>query len=92
VLSGVRAMLDRFHVSVADVPVLICRGEVVLRNPTNQQIADCLGFRDARRMRPFRETADFRSLITLVNSTHIFQILAAFSLAFALVSSRYYQY
>jgi thioredoxin reductase (NADPH) len=29
------------------VPVLICRGELVLRNPTNQQIADCLGFNDA---------------------------------------------
>ena len=35
--------LDRFHVGVADVPVLICRGRTVLRNPTNQQIADCLG-------------------------------------------------
>jgi thioredoxin reductase (NADPH) len=29
------------------VPVLICRGDVVLRNPSNQQIADCLGFNDA---------------------------------------------
>ena len=28
-------------------PVLICRGDVVLRNPTNRQIADCLGFNDA---------------------------------------------
>jgi len=27
--------------------VLICRGEVVLRNPTNQQIAGCLGFNEA---------------------------------------------
>jgi thioredoxin reductase (NADPH) len=27
--------------------VVICRGEVVLRNPTNQQITDCLGFNDA---------------------------------------------
>ena len=27
--------------------MLICRGEVVLRNPTNQQIADCLGFNEA---------------------------------------------
>ena len=27
--------------------LLICRGEVVLRNPTNQQIADCLGFNEA---------------------------------------------
>ena len=45
--AGVQDLLDRFHVSAADVPVLICRGEVVLRNPTNQQIADCLGFNEA---------------------------------------------
>ena len=43
----VQELLDRFHVAVADVPVLICRGDAVLRNPTNQQIADCLGFNDA---------------------------------------------
>src|SRR5205814_505847 len=36
-------LLDRFQVGVADVPVLICRGASVLRNPTNHQIADCLG-------------------------------------------------
>ena len=29
------------------MPVLVCRGELVLRNPTNAQIADCLGFNDA---------------------------------------------
>jgi thioredoxin reductase (NADPH) len=40
-------LLDRFHVSAADVPVLICRGELVLRNPTNKQIAECLGFNEA---------------------------------------------
>ena len=33
-----------FKVSAADIPVLICRGDVVLRNPANRQIADCLGF------------------------------------------------
>jgi thioredoxin reductase (NADPH) len=43
----VQELLDRFDVAVADVPVLICRGEIVLRNPTNQKIADCLGFNDA---------------------------------------------
>jgi thioredoxin reductase (NADPH) len=42
--TGVQTLLDRFHVAAADVPVLICRGEVILRNPTNEQIADCLGF------------------------------------------------
>jgi thioredoxin reductase (NADPH) len=45
--ADVQELLDHFHVSVADVPVLICRGESVLRNPTNQQIADCLGFNEA---------------------------------------------
>ena len=45
--AEVEGLLDRFHVSAADVPVVICRGEVVLRNPSNQQIADCLGFNDA---------------------------------------------
>ena len=39
-------LLDRFHVSVADVPVVICRGSAALRNPTNAQIADCLGFNE----------------------------------------------
>ncbi len=39
-------MLDRFQVGVADVPVVICRGHSVLRNPTNAQIADCLGFNE----------------------------------------------
>jgi thioredoxin reductase (NADPH) len=42
-----QALLDQFHVSAADVPVLICRGDAVLRNPSNQQIAECLGFNDA---------------------------------------------
>ncbi|HET9831504.1 MAG TPA: FAD-dependent oxidoreductase [Vicinamibacterales bacterium] len=39
-------LLDRFHVSVNDVPVLICGVETVLRNPTNGQIAECLGFNE----------------------------------------------
>jgi thioredoxin reductase (NADPH) len=45
--SGVQALLDRFHVSVEDVPILICRGVNALRNPSNQQIAACLGFNEA---------------------------------------------
>jgi thioredoxin reductase (NADPH) len=39
-------LLDRFQVGVADIPVVICRGHAVLRNPTNAQIADCLGFNE----------------------------------------------
>jgi len=45
--AGVQDLLDRFRVGVADIPVVICRCTVVLRNPTNQQIAECLGFNDA---------------------------------------------
>jgi thioredoxin reductase (NADPH) len=45
--SGVQELLDRFGVGVGDVPVLICRENVVLRNPTNLQVADCLGFNAA---------------------------------------------
>jgi thioredoxin reductase (NADPH) len=44
--SDVRELLERFHVSDADVPVLICRGENVLRNPTDAQIAACLGLNE----------------------------------------------
>jgi thioredoxin reductase (NADPH) len=44
--EGVQTLLDHFNVSAADVPVVICRGEVVLRNPTNRQIAECLGFNE----------------------------------------------
>jgi thioredoxin reductase (NADPH) len=39
-------LLDRFHVGVADVPVLVCGVETVLRNPTNAQIADSLGLNE----------------------------------------------
>jgi thioredoxin reductase (NADPH) len=45
--DGVMELLDQFHVSLADVPVVICRGTVVLRNPDNAQIADALGFNEA---------------------------------------------
>jgi thioredoxin reductase (NADPH) len=41
---NVQAMLDAFHVAITDVPVLVCRGERVLKNPTNAEVADCLGF------------------------------------------------
>jgi thioredoxin reductase (NADPH) len=41
-----QAVLDHFHVSEADVPVLICGANAVLRNPSNAQIAECLGFND----------------------------------------------
>src|ERR671928_654294 len=42
----VQNMLDSFQISASEIPVLICRGQLVLRNPGNQQIADCLGFNE----------------------------------------------
>ena len=42
--ADVQELLDRFHVAINEIPVLICRGDVVLRNPDNEKIADCLGF------------------------------------------------
>jgi thioredoxin reductase (NADPH) len=39
-------LLDRFQIGLADIPVIICRGSAVLRNPTNTRIADCLGFNE----------------------------------------------
>ena len=39
--------LDRWKISPNEIPVVICRGEAVLRNPTNAQIADCIGFNEA---------------------------------------------
>jgi thioredoxin reductase (NADPH) len=44
--TAVQELLDRFHVLATDIPVLICRGELVLRNPDNHAVAECLGFNE----------------------------------------------
>jgi thioredoxin reductase (NADPH) len=44
---GAQELLDRFQVTVDEVPVVICRGQFVLRNPSIRQLADCLGFNEA---------------------------------------------
>jgi thioredoxin reductase (NADPH) len=36
-------LLDRFGVKTHEVPVVICNGETVLRNPSTRELADCLG-------------------------------------------------
>jgi thioredoxin reductase (NADPH) len=36
-------LLDRFEVKLDEIPVIVCRARSVLRNPTIQQLADCLG-------------------------------------------------
>ena len=45
--ADAQEMLDRFGAGVPGIPIVICRGQAILRQPTNAQIADCLGFNDA---------------------------------------------
>jgi thioredoxin reductase (NADPH) len=42
--TGVQDLLEHFAVRPEDIPVLICQGHAALRNPTNAQVAACLGF------------------------------------------------
>jgi thioredoxin reductase (NADPH) len=42
----IQNLLDNFHIDAKEIPVMICQGKVVLCNPTNQQIAECLGSRN----------------------------------------------
>jgi thioredoxin reductase (NADPH) len=40
-------LLDRFSVKVGDIPLVICHGDKVLRSPTVQKLAECLGFNES---------------------------------------------
>jgi thioredoxin reductase (NADPH) len=41
--ATVQSLLERFHIKADEVPVVLCRGEVVLKNPSNEEVAACLG-------------------------------------------------
>ena len=41
--ADAQALLERFHVRSEDVPVVICRGGELLKNPSNGEVAECLG-------------------------------------------------
>ena len=41
--AGVQTTLEGFGVGVDDVPVFICSGNQVLKKPTIEEVADCLG-------------------------------------------------
>jgi thioredoxin reductase (NADPH) len=41
--TGAQELLDRFTVTLAEIPVVICNGETVLRGPSIQELARCLG-------------------------------------------------
>jgi thioredoxin reductase (NADPH) len=42
--EDVQALLDGFGVTPADIPAVLSHGQVLLRNPTNEEVADSLGF------------------------------------------------
>jgi len=41
--AAVEGLLERFHIKPEEIPVVLCRGEVVLKNPSNEEVAACLG-------------------------------------------------
>jgi len=41
--TAAQELLDRFDVKIDEIPVVICSGKAVQRNPTTQQLAQCLG-------------------------------------------------
>lgn len=41
--DSVETLLQHFKVSVNDIPLVICRGELVLKNPSNEEVAECFG-------------------------------------------------
>ncbi|MGH6690229.1 MAG: FAD-dependent oxidoreductase [Gammaproteobacteria bacterium] len=44
--AAAQGLLDGFHITVSDVPVVIRRGDPILKNPTNEEIAERLGFNE----------------------------------------------
>jgi len=42
--ASAQEILDHFHVSADQIPLVICRRTTILRDPTNAELADCLGF------------------------------------------------
>ena len=45
--ADVQSLLDHAQVEPSDIPILICRGEKVLKHPTDAEVAECLGFNPA---------------------------------------------
>jgi thioredoxin reductase (NADPH) len=43
----VQELLEHFGIQPKDIPVLLCHEKAALRNPTNAEVASCLGFNDS---------------------------------------------
>lgn len=56
---GVQELLERFQVNATELPVVICRGDKVLRRPRNREIVECLG------MNPQIDLEKVRDLIVI---------------------------
>ena len=41
--AGARTLIERFHVEAADLPIVLCPGGEMLRNPTEAELGRCLG-------------------------------------------------
>ncbi|HSZ73434.1 MAG TPA: FAD-dependent oxidoreductase, partial [Rhizomicrobium sp.] len=45
--EGAKTLIERFHLSAADLPTVLCVNGDLLRNPTNGQLARCIGLSHA---------------------------------------------
>ncbi len=45
--ADVQTLLDELHVDTTHIPILICGRDRVLRNPSDAEVAECLGFNTA---------------------------------------------
>ena len=53
--AEVERLMTTFHVSANEIPVVICRGKTVLRNPSNRELALCLGFNESVDLKHIRD-------------------------------------
>jgi thioredoxin reductase (NADPH) len=44
--EAAQEVIDRFAVSLDEIPIVLCPGQRVLKNPSNAELADCLGFNE----------------------------------------------
>jgi thioredoxin reductase (NADPH) len=56
--ASAQELLDRFHVTIEEIPVVICNNHTVLRGPSIQELAKCLGLNS-----PTITQSDLRDLV-----------------------------
>jgi thioredoxin reductase (NADPH) len=54
-----RTFLENFHLATGDLPVVLCGGQVVLKSPSNAEVAACLG------MNPQLDAAEVRDVVVI---------------------------